>query len=86
MLVQLDLISSIGNQDPVSTYFDKTFDGAHNLTIQAGDLKHVRWARVDYLEVTEITTRWAIWKSVPCSSLSSSSQKCVAHFFSHFIV
>lgn len=61
--------STIGAQDPVSSYFDQTFDGAHNLTLKAGDLKNVRWARVDYLEVTDITTRWGIWKSVlpPCS-------------------
>lgn len=61
--------SSIGMQDPVSSFFDKTFDGAHNLTVQAGDLKNVRWARIDYLEVTDITTRWGIWKSVLFSLL-----------------
>jgi hypothetical protein len=55
--------SSIGPQDPISNFFDNTFDGAHNLTVEAGDLKNVRWARIDYLEVTDITTRWGIWKS-----------------------
>lgn len=64
------VFSSIGMQDPVSSFFDKTFDGAHNLTVQAGDLKNVRWARIDYLEVTDITTRWGIWKSVPSFPLS----------------
>lgn len=57
--------SSIGAQDPVSTYFDKTYDAAYNLTLEAGDAKHVRWRRIDYLDVTEITTRWGIWKCVP---------------------
>jgi len=57
------IMCSIGMQDPVSTYFDKTFDGAYNLTVEAGDLKHVKWARIDYLAVTEITTRWGIWKA-----------------------
>jgi len=54
---------TIGSQDPVSDFFDKTFDGAYNLTQEAGDLKHVRWARVDYLAVTDITTRWGIWRA-----------------------
>lgn len=51
-------------QDPVSTYFDKVFDAAYNQTQEVGDLQHVRWARVDYLAVTDITTRWGIWKYV----------------------
>lgn len=55
--------SSIGPQDPISNFFDKAFDSAYNLTVEARDLKNVRWARIDYLDVTDITTRWGIWKS-----------------------
>jgi len=54
---------SIGSQDPISSYFDSTFDGAYNLTRDAADAPNVRWGRVDYLDVTEITTRWGIWKA-----------------------
>ena len=56
------LNSSIGSQDPVSSYFDSTFDGAYNLTRDAADAPNLRWGRIDYLDVTEITTRWVIWK------------------------
>lgn len=68
-------------QDPVSTYFDKTFDGAYNLTVEAGDLKHVKWARIDYLAVTEITTRWGIWKYARLLSTVPP----LLHFRSNFV-
>jgi hypothetical protein len=57
-------VSSVGPQDPISSFFDQTFDAAYNLSLKAEDAKHIRWARIDYFDVTEITTRWAIWKSV----------------------
>ncbi|KAF8314742.1 hypothetical protein DL93DRAFT_2079894 [Clavulina sp. PMI_390] len=57
------IMCSVGTQDPVSSYFDQLFDSAHNLTVKAGDLTHVRWARIDYLQVTELTSRWSIWKA-----------------------
>ncbi|KAF8317011.1 uncharacterized protein EI90DRAFT_3147377 [Cantharellus anzutake] len=57
------ILVSVGSQDPVSHFFDQTFDGAHNLTVQAGDADNIRWGRVDYLDVTDITTRWVIWRA-----------------------
>lgn len=33
------------------------------------DLSHVTFARVDYINVTEITSRWMIWKCVLLSLL-----------------
>lgn len=57
------LIVTVGPADPVSDYYDKVFNGAHNLTLEAGDMQNVRWGRIDYIAVTEITTRWIIWKS-----------------------
>jgi hypothetical protein len=64
MLAYSDLLSNstIGPQDPISSYFDRTYDGAYNLTLEAADAPNVRWGRIDYLDVTEITTRWVIWK------------------------
>lgn len=37
------------------------------------DLSHVTFARVDYINVTEITSRWMIWKCVLILSLLTAS-------------
>ncbi|KAF7975627.1 hypothetical protein HWV62_9061 [Athelia sp. TMB] len=47
----------------VSKFADTMFDSAFNLTQEEGDLKHVRWARIDYLNVTRITTKWNVWSA-----------------------
>lgn len=51
-------------QEGVSKYLDEMFDSAFNKTHIAGDLPHVRWGRIDYLNVTYITTKWSIWQYV----------------------
>jgi hypothetical protein len=38
---------------------------AFNLTMQENDLPHVRWGRIDYINVTSITTKWGVWSCVP---------------------
>ncbi|KAG9218767.1 hypothetical protein CCMSSC00406_0001119 [Pleurotus cornucopiae] len=48
-------------QDGVSKILDDIFDSAFNQSQIAGDIPHVRWGRIDYLNVTAITTRWAVW-------------------------
>lgn len=48
----------------ISKFLDSAFDTAYNETQIAGDLPHVRWGRIDYLNVTTITTKWAIWQCV----------------------
>ncbi|KAJ8516651.1 hypothetical protein ONZ45_g6070 [Pleurotus djamor] len=48
-------------QDGVSKIVDDLFDSAYNETQANGELQHVRWGRIDYLNVTAITTRWAVW-------------------------
>lgn len=53
-------VTSTG-QESVSKYVDQVFDSAYNLTQAAGDLTNVRWGRIDYLNVTAITTKWAVW-------------------------
>jgi hypothetical protein len=47
--------------DGVSKVFDDIFDAAFNESQIAGDLPHVRWGRMDYLNVTRVTTKWAVW-------------------------
>lgn len=55
-------MTSVG-QESISKYVDQVFDSAYNLTQAAGDLTNVRWGRIDYLNVTAITTKWAIWSA-----------------------
>lgn len=43
--------------------FDKKFDEAYDLTVKAKDLKQVKWGRVDYMNVTAITTKWGVWRA-----------------------
>ncbi|KAG6866113.1 hypothetical protein C0991_008421 [Blastosporella zonata] len=50
-----------GRQDGISLFVDQVFDEAYNQTVIAGDLPNVRWGRIDYLNVTGITTKWSIW-------------------------
>ncbi|KAF8897868.1 hypothetical protein BD779DRAFT_1667782 [Infundibulicybe gibba] len=50
-------------QEGVSKILDDVFDSAYNETQIAGDLPHVRWGRIDYLNVTAITTKWGIWQA-----------------------
>jgi len=56
------VIVTIGKQDTMSKFVDEAFDGAYKLALEAGDAPHVKWARVDYLAVTELTTEWMVWK------------------------
>lgn len=58
-------ISSGGPQSSqVSKWVDEQFDEAYNISQIAGDLPHVRWGRINYADVTYLTTRWGIWKYV----------------------
>ncbi|KAG5634531.1 hypothetical protein H0H81_001639 [Sphagnurus paluster] len=50
-----------GKQDGISKYVDQVFDAAFNATIVAGDLPNIRWGRIDYFNVTGITTKWSVW-------------------------
>ncbi|KAA1466529.1 hypothetical protein DENSPDRAFT_831386 [Dentipellis sp. KUC8613] len=47
----------------LSSYVDEQFDAAYNLTQQEQDLPNVKWGRIDYINVTEITTRWSVWQA-----------------------
>jgi len=50
-------------QEGVSKYVDQVFDSAFNLTQEAGDLPNVRWGRINYLNVTKLTTKWNVWSA-----------------------
>ncbi|CAE6366281.1 unnamed protein product [Rhizoctonia solani] len=56
------VVVTVGKQDTMSKLVDEAFDKAYQLALEAGDAEHVRWARVDYLAETEITTEWMVWK------------------------
>ncbi|TCD68480.1 hypothetical protein EIP91_010655 [Steccherinum ochraceum] len=46
----------------MSKALDESFDSAYNTSIIAGDLPDVRWGRIDYLNVTYLTTKWNVWQ------------------------
>jgi hypothetical protein len=47
----------------VSLFADQQFDEAYNTTLIEKDLPHVRWGRIDYMNVTHLTTKWAVWNA-----------------------
>ncbi|KAJ7098657.1 hypothetical protein B0H15DRAFT_878463 [Mycena belliarum] len=53
--------ASSSRQEGISKFVDSVFDDAYNETLIANDLPHARFARIDYLNVTYITTKWSLW-------------------------
>jgi len=49
--------------DGISKIFDNIIDAAFNESQITGDLPHVRWGRMDYLNITRVTTKWAVWQA-----------------------
>jgi hypothetical protein len=49
-------------QGGISKLVDRQFDAAFNESMIEADLPNVRWGRIDYLNVTYITTKWNIWQ------------------------
>ncbi|KAH8096682.1 hypothetical protein BXZ70DRAFT_1078720 [Cristinia sonorae] len=47
----------------ISKFLDESFDSAYNQTLIAGDLPDVRFARIDYMNVTYLTSKWNIWQA-----------------------
>ncbi|KAI0032924.1 hypothetical protein K488DRAFT_70243 [Vararia minispora EC-137] len=54
---------SMSQQNGISQFADKQFDEAFNLTVVEDDLPDVRWGRIDYINVTTITTKWGVWSA-----------------------
>ncbi|PSR77290.1 hypothetical protein PHLCEN_2v7983 [Hermanssonia centrifuga] len=57
-------------QGGISKLLDNQFDAAYNESFLENDLPDVRWGRIDYLNVTYLTTKWNIWQCVAYSKLS----------------
>ncbi|KAJ7579751.1 hypothetical protein C8J56DRAFT_834456 [Mycena floridula] len=47
----------------VSKFVDEMFDDSYNMSVIADDLPNVRWGRIDYLNVTYVTTKWGVWQA-----------------------
>jgi len=55
-------VSSAQNEG-ISRFVDGEFDKAFNLTMHENDLPNVRWGRIDYMNVTALTTKWVVWRA-----------------------
>jgi len=52
-----------GPSGGMSKVLDEQFDEAYNITQEQGDLPFVKWGRLDYYNVTYLTTKWNIWQA-----------------------
>lgn len=58
------MVVTLGDpRDPISKDVDAIYDQAFNVTLEANDTPHVKWGRVDYMDVTRVTTEWMVWKA-----------------------
>jgi len=59
-----DPTSTIQADQPrgLSQMFDEKFDEAYDVSVKENDLPHVRWGRIDYINVTALTTKWGVWQ------------------------
>ncbi|KAF9057814.1 hypothetical protein BJ165DRAFT_1329112, partial [Panaeolus papilionaceus] len=74
-------VTSTG-QEGVSKYVDQVFDSAYNKSQIAGDLPNVKWGRIDYLNVTYITTKWNVWQAPYLVVLTDRGQ--TLRFYRHY--
>ena len=70
--------ASAAKQGGVPKFVDDAFDASYNATLIANDLPHVRWGRIDYLNVTYLTTKWSLWRCV--SLVFCNIRACVHHY------
>ncbi|KAF8592583.1 hypothetical protein K439DRAFT_1625932 [Ramaria rubella] len=47
----------------ISAVVDQEFNEAYEISLKDQDLPHVRWGRIDYLNVTRLTTKWGVWRA-----------------------
>jgi hypothetical protein len=62
-MIEASTVPSV-KQDAISKFMDEIFDSTFNETQNAGVLPNLRWGRIDYFNVTAITTKWAVWRWV----------------------
>ncbi|KAF8638534.1 hypothetical protein AX17_002077 [Amanita inopinata Kibby_2008] len=60
-VIAITVTAASPTQETVSKMMDQVFDAAYNETVVADDLPNVRWGRIDYLNVTYLTTKWNVW-------------------------
>ena len=53
-----------GQQSGISKVLDEKFDEAYNITKHENDIPDGKWGRIDYFDVTYLTTKWNIWQWV----------------------
>jgi hypothetical protein len=46
----------------MSKFADQRFDQLYNYTLDQGGLPNVRFGRIDYMNVTYLTTKWNVWR------------------------
>ena len=68
--------SRSNKNDAISTLVDQMFDSAFNTSQIEGDLPNVRWGRIDYFNVTYLTTKWGVWQCVSCRSSPLTDSSC----------
>lgn len=56
--------------------FDEKFDEAYDISVKENDLPHVKWGRIDYIDVTALTTKWGVWQYVFHASRVSHESYC----------
>ena len=63
-LIISQLSSTIQADQPrgLSQMFDEKFDEAYDISAKENDLPHVKWGRIDYVNVTALTTKWGVWQ------------------------
>ncbi|KAL0577453.1 hypothetical protein V5O48_004522 [Marasmius crinis-equi] len=57
------IVSGDYQQAGVSPVIDEIFDKSFDETITLNDLPDLRWGRLDYLNVTYLTTKWGVWQA-----------------------
>ncbi|RXW25174.1 hypothetical protein EST38_g694 [Candolleomyces aberdarensis] len=55
--------SASNKADAISKFVDQMFDSAYNTSVDENDLPNVRWGRIDYFNVTYLTTKWNVWQA-----------------------
>jgi hypothetical protein len=73
-LLLVTVSATQGSGSGISLYADKEFDEAYNTTLIENDLPDFRWGRIDYMNVTYITTKWAVWNAPMLVAVSDRGQ------------
>lgn len=73
------IITAQSSGEAMSKYADKNFDEAFAIAYNNSDLPNVKWGRINYMNVTRLTTRWNIW-SAPYLVVATDRAKTLRFF------